>query len=119
MRFSPGPAPGSPRITYYAAKTRATSARTVSDAATTAVIERVHAQNCGIYGVRKAPAELNRQGHPVARCTVARMMKAAGLHGISRAKAPRTTIPGPGIDTRADLVQRRGHRDLIGPAVSR
>src|SRR3954451_3465154 len=31
--------------TYYAAKTRVPSARSVTDAATTAVIERVHAEN--------------------------------------------------------------------------
>jgi putative transposase len=91
---------------YYAAKTRAPSARTLSDAATTAVIARVHAQNYGVYGIRKVHAELNRQGHPVARCTVARLMKAAGLRGISRAKGPRTTIPGHGADARPDLVGR-------------
>ena len=51
-------------------------------------------------------AELNRQGHRVARCTVARLMRTAGLRGISRTKGPRTTIPGAGPDTRPDLVQR-------------
>ena len=66
----------------------------------------MHAQNYGVYGVRKVHAEVNRLGHPVARCTVARLMTAAGLRGISRAKAPRTTIPGHGTDTRPDLVQR-------------
>ncbi len=30
----------------------------------------------------------------------------AGLRGISRAKGPRTTIPGSGPETRPDLVQR-------------
>jgi putative transposase len=92
--------------TYYAAKTRPPSARTGSDAGTIEVIRRVHAKNYGVYGVRKVHAELNRQGHQVARCTVARLMRRAGLQGISRAKGPRTTIPGPGPDTRPDLVQR-------------
>ncbi len=92
--------------TYYAAKTRPASARAVSDADTTQVIKQVHAQNYGVYGIRKVHAELNRQGHQVARCTVARLMRRAGLHGISRAKGPRTTIPGAGPDTRPDLVQR-------------
>jgi putative transposase len=92
--------------TYYAAKTRAPSARSVSDAKTTEVLQRVHADNYGVYGVRKMHAELNRQGHRVARCTVARLMKSAGLRGISRSKGPRTTIPGAGRDTRPDLVQR-------------
>jgi putative transposase len=67
----------------------------------------VHAENYGVYGVRKMYAELQRQGHhTVARCTVARLMRAAGLRGISRAKGPRTTIPGTGPDNRPDLVQR-------------
>ncbi|RKS79927.1 putative transposase [Motilibacter peucedani] len=92
--------------TYYAAKTRPPSARAVSDAATTALITRVHADNFGVYGARKVHAELHRQGHLAARCTVERLMRAAGLRGITRAKGPRTTIPGSGPDTRPDLVQR-------------
>jgi putative transposase len=92
--------------TYYAAKSRPPSARSLSDAATTRVIERVHEDNFGVYGARKVHAELRRQGHPVARCTVARLMRAAGLRGISRAKGPRTTVPGSGPDARPDLVDR-------------
>ncbi len=59
-----------------------------------------------MYGVRKVHAELRRQGYRVARCTVARLLQATGLRGISRTKGPRTTIPGSGPDTRSDLVQR-------------
>ena len=92
--------------TYYAAKTRPPSARTIRDATTSQVIRRVHAENYGVYGVRKVYAELNRQHHQVARCTVARLMRNAGLRGISRAKGPRTTIPGAGPETRPDLVDR-------------
>jgi len=92
--------------TYYAAKTRPPSARSLSDAATTTLIEQVHADNLGVYGARKVHAELHRQGHRVARCTVARLMRAAGLRGISRAKGPRTTVPSSVLDTRPDLVER-------------
>jgi putative transposase len=92
--------------TYYAHRSRPPSARSVSDAATTQVIEEVHAANYGVYGVTKVHAELRRQGHRVARCTVHRLMRAAGLRGISRAKGPRTTIPGTGPDIRPDLVDR-------------
>ncbi len=91
---------------YYAHRARPPSARSVSDTATTEVITAVHADNYGVYGARKVHAELNRQGHPVARCTVQRLMRAAGLRGISRARGPRTTIPGTGPDTRPDLVNR-------------
>ncbi len=92
--------------TYYAAKTRPPSARSVTDAATTAVIEQVHADNFGVYGARKVHAQLRRQGHQVARCTVERLMRTAGLQGLSRAKGPRTTVPRTVPDTRPDLVDR-------------
>ncbi len=92
--------------TYYAAKTRPPSARSVSDATTSEVLRQVHAENYGVYGVRKMHAELNRRGHRVARCTVQRLMKSTGLRGISRARGPRTTIPGAGPETRPNLVQR-------------
>jgi putative transposase len=92
--------------TYYAHRSRPPAARSVTDAATTTLIEAVHAEHFGVYGVRKVHAQLHRQGHPVARCTVARLMRAAGLRGLSRAKGPRTTVPGAGPDTRPDLVDR-------------
>ncbi|WP_233489154.1 IS3 family transposase [Blastococcus sp. TF02-09] len=92
--------------TYYAHRSRPPSARSVTDAATTEVIERVHAENYGVYGARKVHAELRRQGHRAARCTVERLMRTAGLRGLSRATGPRTTVPGTGPDTRPDLVDR-------------
>ena len=79
------------------------------------MIRRVHAENYGVYGVRKMHAELNRRGHRIARCTVHRLMRSDGLHGISRAKGPRTTIPGKGPDTRPDLLDR----DFQAPAPNR
>lgn len=92
--------------TYYAHRARPPSARSVRDAATTRVIAQVHADNYGVYGARKVHAEMVRAGHRVARCTVERLMRAAGLRGITRAKGPRTTIPGTGPDARPDLVER-------------
>ena len=87
--------------TYYAAKARPPSARSVTDTVTTAAIGVVHAANYGVYGARKVHAALRRSGHrvhdrPVDRCTVERLMRTTGLRGISRAKGPRTTIPGTG-----------------------
>ncbi|WP_152498660.1 IS3 family transposase, partial [Nocardiopsis prasina] len=49
--------------TYYAAKSRAPSLRSRTDEATSEKIATVHADNYGVYGVRKVHAELNRQGH--------------------------------------------------------
>jgi putative transposase len=92
--------------TYYAAKTRKPSARAVADQERLALIRQVHADNYGVYGVRKVHAELTRRGHEIARCTVHRLMRAEGLRGVSRAKGPRTTVPGTGPDTRPDLLDR-------------
>ncbi|WP_235005928.1 IS3 family transposase [Nocardiopsis sp. JB363] len=92
--------------TYYAAKSRAPSLRSRTDEVTTAKIHQVHADNYDVYGARKVHAELNRQGHRVARCTVQRLMKRAGLCGIARTKQPRTTTGSRASDTRPDLVER-------------
>jgi putative transposase len=96
--------------TYYAVKTRRRSRRSILDEETTAAIVKLHEDNFGVYGVRKVWAALAREGgvggRPIARCTVARLMKAAGLRGISRVKTPRTTTRQVGPDTRPDLVNR-------------
>ena len=98
--------------TYYAAKKRPPSARALRDEALKVEIERVHRDNYGVYGQRKVHAQLVREGirghadQPVARCTTQRLMRILGLRGVSRAKGPRTTVPGTGPDTREDLVQR-------------
>lgn len=96
--------------TYYAAKTRPPSARAERDILVSAEIARVHAENYGVYGVRKVWAQLGREGgvddRPVARCTVGRLMKAAGLRGVRRQRVPRTTIRADSPDLRPDLVER-------------
>ena len=93
--------------TYYAAKDRPPSKRSISDEETVTRIHRVHTSNYGVYGVRKVHAQLRRDGPPVAWCTVERLMRREGLRGISRRKGPRTTIPGPFTDRPGDLVDRR------------
>jgi len=92
--------------TYYAAKTRPASDRTVRDGELSDQIERVHEVNYGVYGARKVWHELHRQGVPVARCTVERLMRAAGLRGLLRDKSPRTTRPAAETGRPADLVER-------------
>jgi putative transposase len=105
--------------TYYATKTRPPSARSMRDAEVTAAIARVHKENYGVYGIRKVWAQLGRDGgvdgRRVARCTVARLMKAAGLRGISRIRVPRTTIRATTPDSRPDLV----NREFAAPAANR
>ena len=92
--------------TYYAAKKRPASARSRRDEPLLVEIRRVHQTNYGVYGAWKIHAQLRRENIQVARCTVERLMRAAGLRGISRAKGPRKTVLGRGPDTRPDLVQR-------------
>lgn len=94
--------------TYYAAKVRPPSARTVRDAELMEDIRVVHKDNLGVYGARKVHAALNREGVEVARCTVERLMRAAGIQGIRRDKTRKTTF-GEGVQTDrpADLVARK------------
>ena len=99
--------PIAPR-TYYAARTRPVSARSIRDAELLVEIRRVHrASRGGLYGARKVHAQLVREGVSVARCTVERLMRAAGLQGVRRGKTVRTTIPDAGAARPADLVNRR------------
>ncbi|HEX2177665.1 MAG TPA: IS3 family transposase [Nocardioidaceae bacterium] len=94
--------------TYYAAKTRPVSARSMRDAELVPVIGQAHTDNIGVYGARKIHAELNRKGHRVARCTVERLMRAQGLRGIRWEKTRRTTVSeGAQTPPPADLVQRQ------------
>jgi putative transposase len=92
--------------TYYAAKTRPASARSHRDEALTALIEQIHAENYDVYGARKVWHELLRRGVRVARCTVERLMRQAGLRGLLRDKSPRTTRPAAETSRPADLVKR-------------
>jgi putative transposase len=93
--------------TYYDAVRRAPSARTVRDERLRAEVSRVHAANYGIYGARKVWLQLNREGVPVARCTVERLMQELGLAGARRGKRVRTTIRCDAAARPADLVRRQ------------
>src|SRR5215211_2705617 len=68
------------------------SCRAQRDAALKAEIRRVFEANFGVCGVRKVWRQLAREGIAVARCTVARLMRAMGLEGAVRGKRVRTTF---------------------------
>lgn len=70
-------------------------------------IARVHHQNYGVYGARKVWLALNREGIPVARCTVERLMKVLGLEGARRGRRVRTTRPDTAAVRPVDLVNRQ------------
>ena len=93
--------------TYWSAKRRAPSARSVRDEQLKAEIARVHAENFGVYGAPKVWAQLNREGHTVARCTVERLMRDLGLRGVTRGKPRRTTVADTTAERPRDLVERR------------
>jgi putative transposase len=60
-----------------------------------------------VYGVCKVWLQLHREGIMVARCTVERLMKADGLHGVIRGAKIRTTKPDPAVPRPEDLVERQ------------
>ena len=92
--------------TYYAARQRPPSARQVRDEALKVKIRHVHAEHFGVYGARKLWRQLRREGIPVARCTVERLMREMGLFGAVRGKPRRTTTPDETAERPADLVER-------------
>jgi putative transposase len=98
--------------TYYAHVARRTdpgkrSARAKRDAALAIEIRRVFEQNFRVYGVRKVWRQLGREGIVVARCTVARLMRAMGLQGIVRGNPIRTTISDSARPCPLDRVNRQ------------
>ncbi|MFE5039303.1 IS3 family transposase [Streptomyces sp. NPDC056683] len=79
------------------------------DAELTAEIQRIHQANYGVYGARKVWRQLRCEGIPVARCTLERLMRAAGLAGAVRGRKVRTTVPGKVGRRAGDLVNRDFH----------
>lgn len=100
---------------YYAWRDRPPSARSRSDAALLQRIRTIHASSYGTYGAPRIHAELRAEGHAVGCKRVARLMRAAGLAGVSRRRGIRTTRRDPDGCRAPDLVER----DFTVPAVDR
>jgi transposase InsO family protein len=98
---------------YYELKARERDperrpARARRDEGLRELICRVWQENKEVYGPRKVWKQLKREGHEVARCTVARLMRRLGLRGAVRGRAFKvTTIPDAGAMRPADLVTRQ------------
>ena len=88
------------------------SVRARSDIGLKIEIRRVFNENFQVYGVRKVWRQLQREGFDIARCTVARLMRAMGLQGIIRGKPIRTTIS----DKTAPCPLDRVNRYFFAPA---
>ena len=97
--------------TYYAFKSRPRSARSLSDERLVPIVKAVHRDNFEVYGARKMWHALRRKGEAVGRDQVARLMRAAGLRGVSRRKRVRLAPPLPPEARLPDLVQREWFRD--------
>ena len=98
--------------TYYEHKAREADPgrlppRVVRDAELCTSIQRVWHENYRVYGARKVWKQLRREGRPVERCTVERLMRRLGLRGVVRGRRCRTTIPDDRGTRPPDLVQRR------------
>ena len=76
---------------YYAWRQRPPSARAQADADLTARVRAIHTDSRGTYGAPRVHAELAEAGVAVGRKRVARVMRAAGIAGVSRRRGPRTT----------------------------
>ncbi|WP_336067114.1 IS3 family transposase [Nitratireductor rhodophyticola] len=83
------------------------SVRARRDIALKIEIRRVFEENFRVYGVRKVWRQLQREGFDVARCTVARLMRAMGLQGIIRGKPVKTTFPDKSAPSPLDRVNRQ------------
>ena len=81
-------------------------ARTKRDTSLRVEIDRVWQENRQVYGARKVWKQLNREGHQVARCTVARLMRDLGLQGVVRGRKFKTTIADEAALRPPDLVDR-------------
>jgi transposase InsO family protein len=97
--------------TYYAHKAQEAdparrSARAKRDECLRGEIRRVWEANFQVYGVRKVWRQLKREGVPVARCTVARLMAEMGLEGTVRGRRCKTTMPAEAAAQPLDLVER-------------
>jgi len=83
------------------------SASARRDAAQRVEVRRVFEENFSVYGVRKVWRQLRREGHDLARCTVARLMKEMGLQGAIRGRPVRTTISDRATACPLDHVNRQ------------
>jgi len=92
---------------YYAWHQRATSVRRRADAKLREQIERFHRLSRGTYGAPRIHRDLRAAGVRVGRKRVARLLKQAGLRGVSRRKWPVTTVRAAQARPAPDLVQRR------------
>jgi len=92
--------------TYYAARRRAPSARTLRDAVMMQILWALWVTNRKVYGAHKLWKAARRAGHDIGRDQVARLMRELGIRGVSRRRTVFTTRPDPDAVRAEDLVNR-------------
>lgn len=91
---------------FYAYRLRPPSRRSVEDAALTERIETFHARSRGTYGAPRIKADLKEEGTAIGQKRVARLMREAGLRGVTRRRGQRTTVRDLDGRPAPDLVDR-------------
>jgi len=97
---------GVSRSGYYAWRDRGPSARGRRDEELTEMIEQIHSDSRGTYGSPRIHAELKAAGEAVGQKRVARLMREAGIEGVTRRSTPTTTIRTQSDRKAPDLVDR-------------
>lgn len=92
---------------YYAWRSRGPCARARRDEELREVMRTIHEDSRGTYGVPRVHAELVAQGCRVSRKRVARLMREAGLVGVSRRRGVRTTRADSSHRAAPDRVERQ------------
>jgi putative transposase len=91
---------------YHAWRRRPPSARAMCDEVLLKRIRTVHAVSRGTYGAPRVHAELRAEGRSLGGKRVARLMRGAGLAGVSRRRGTRTTRRDAEARPAPDLVER-------------
>jgi putative transposase len=92
--------------TYYAAKSRPPSARSLRDAYLVPILVALWTTNRKVYGARKLWKAARRAGHDLGRDQVARLMGLTGIEGVRRGKKHKTTKSDASAQRPPDLVDR-------------
>ena len=98
---------GVSRSGYYAWSKRGPSQRALEDQKLSERIVAIHKRSRGTYGVPRIHAELvdDHEIH-IGRERISRLMRAAGIVGVSRRRGTRTTLRAEDAQTIPDLVER-------------
>lgn len=92
---------------FYAWRERSPSAHALADEKLLERIGTFHELSKGTYGVPRIFEDLAEAGTHVGRKRIARLMRSAGLRGVSRRKGCWTTIRDRNARPAPDLVQRK------------